>query len=448
MKELEMERMLDQAYEAFIRFRKSSRFVRAQLLQCIAQGISDRRSEFVETIINEARKPKALAEVEVNRAIQTFMIASEEAKRFGGEIIPLDSEASSQEFDPALSTWVPRGVVLAITPFNFPLNLVAHKVAPALAVGASVIVKPPPQAPGAAVLLGEVFDEIQKKEASLQNALQVVQASHEEISHAIRDPRVAVLSFTGSDQVGWMLQEKAYRKKVVLELGGNAGVIVHEDADLKRAASRCAYGGFAYSGQVCISVQRILVHEKIRADFQELFLQEVSKIKSGNPREEGVLVGPLIDQKSADRVFSWIESAQNNGAEVLIGGKREENLIYPTVMTGVSHEHSLWTEEVFGPVVLLESYRDFDEALEKLNSSRYGLQAGVFTKNYPLIQKARDQLEVGCVVINEVPTFRADHMPYGGMKDSGQGREGVRFAMEEFSERKIFVTWRGLTPLA
>jgi acyl-CoA reductase-like NAD-dependent aldehyde dehydrogenase len=444
----QMEIALEASTTAFSVFKNISRFTRSRLLAVMAREIEAHRAEFIECLITEAGKPHALADVEVTRATITFTLAAEEAKRLGGEVVPVDLDAGGRAYGPAVSYWVPRGPVLAITPFNFPLNLAAHKLAPALAVGATVIVKPPPQAPGCAALLAAIFEKAAKEVSDVResvplSAFQVVNGANEIIAEAVADPRMTTLSFTGSDKVGWKLQEKAVRKKVVLELGGNAGVIVHEDADLNRAASRCAFGGFVYAGQTCISVQRIFVHEKVHDRFLKLLLEETAKVKSGDPRDKEVLVGPLIDEPAALRVMAWIDEAVKEGAKVLAGGTCKGNFMAPTVLSGVKTHHKLHCEEVFGPVVIVDKFNDFDRALEMINRSRFGLQAGLFTDSSALIQRALKMLEVGGIIVNEVPTYRADNMPYGGVKESGLGREGVRYAMEDYCERRVLVTWQG-----
>lgn len=443
----DMERIMKAADRDFLPFRNALRGHRSQLLMAMARGIESRRAEFVQRMVNEAGKPKTLANIEVSRAIMTFTAAADEAKRLGGDVIPLDGEVANAGYGPAISYWFAKSPVLAIAPFNFPLNLIAHKVAPALAVGAPVVVKPPPQAPGCAMLLAEIFHEILTSDLALgrvipRAALQVFQAANDITGIAIKDPRLGTVSFTGSQKVGWMLQGMAVGKKVALELGGNAAVIVHEDADLPRAAARCAFGGFAYAGQICISVQRIFVHTKVEKDFLRLLVDEVSKIGVGDPESSDVTCGPLIDEGAARRVMAWIDEAKSRGAQVLAGGyvAGGNNLIAPTVMTKVPKDLPLSCEEVFGPVVIVDSYPDFAEAVRMSNDSQYGLQAGVFTDSATLHQYATQHLEVGGIILNDIPTFRADNMPYGGVKGSGLGREGVRFAMEDFCERRTVVT--------
>lgn len=443
-----MERALQAAHRAHIPFRRNSRHARSRLLAVMAQKIGERRKEFVAAIVDEAGKPHRLADIEVTRAIGTFTMGAEEAKRYGGEWIPIDIDASGRTYDPAQSFWVSRGPVLAITPFNFPLNLVAHKVVPALAVGAPIVVKSAPQTPGAARLMAEVFESAAKEVSDARDtiplaALQTLSASNEVTGRAVQDPRIAVLTFTGSATVGWSLQAAARGKRVALELGGNAAVIVHADADLARAAARVAFGGFAYAGQICISVQNVWVHESVEKAFRDALAAEVGKLAVGDPRDEAVVVGPLIDGRAAARVASWIDEAHEAGAEIVVPGKREGNIIGPTVLGRPGEALHIVREEVFGPVLNLFPYRDLGDAIAAVNRSRYGLQAGVFTDSLRVARQVVDDVDAGGILINEVPTFRADHAPYGGVKDSGLGREGVRYAMEEYSERKTVISFRG-----
>lgn len=444
----QLETAMAAATAAAAPFRRTSRLIRSRLLSAIAQGISDRRAEMTDLIVREAGKPRLLADAEVGRALITFTVAAEEAKRMGGEIVPVDIEAAGRAFAPAIAKLVPRGPVLAIAPFNFPLNLIAHKVAPALAVGAPVIVKPPPQAPGPATLLAEIFAAAAAAVADAREsipaaALQVISGPNEVLAKAVSDPRLTILSFTGSDKVGWMLQSKATKKRVLLELGGNAAVIVHSDADLARAAARSAFGGYAYAGQVCISAQRIFVQADVYDKFLKLYLEEVRKLPVGDPAKSDTIVGPMIDAANADRVMQWIREAQESGAKLLAGGTRDGNIITPAVLADVPPSSKLQSEEVFGPVTVIEKYSRFEDAVARSNSSRFGLQAGVFTNDLRLVQIAEEELEVGGVIVNEIPTYRADNMPYGGMKESGLGREGIRYAIQEFCEWRTTVHWRG-----
>lgn len=437
---------------AFEEYRRVSRGLRGRLLEAMAVGLQARRAELVERIALEAGKPRDLADGEVGRAVLTFRLAADEARRLGGEIVPVDQDSAGSAFLPASVSWVPRGPALAITPFNFPLNLVAHKVAPCLAAGSTVILKPPPQAPGAAMILVEVFEEARKEVSGAQErvpaaAMQVVHGSNDAVGRAIADPRVRTVSFTGSHQGGLAVQRLALGKNVVLELGGNAAVIVHSgltDAELAFAADRCAFGGYAYAGQVCISVQRVFVHRAAGVRFRELFLSAISRLKVGDPLEAGVVVGPLVDAGAADRVCAWIDEARAGGAKVLMGGaeQRSGRYVPPTLLEGAPRHSRIVAEEVFGPVVVIEDYDDFAEAVRLANDSRYGLQAGVFTRDAALVQQAIERLEVGGILVNDVPTYRADAMAYGGFKDSGLGREGPRFAIEHYSERKTVLQRR------
>lgn len=407
---------------------------RYHLLQRIAGTIYDRREEFARLITAEAGKPITDARREVNRAVQTFTVAAEEARRIPGDVIPLDWTPGTDSHLGVLRRF-PIGPVLGITPFNFPLNLVAHKVAPALAAGNPILIKPAPQTPLTALLLGEVAVDA----GIPPGGLNVVPCDNAVAEQFVVDPRFALLSFTGSAPVGWMLKAKCGKKKVVLELGGNAGVIVEPDADLEFAAQRCATGGFGYAGQTCISVQRIFVHHSIADLFTTKLLLQVARLKAGDPGDESTVVGPLIDEKAAHRVEAWIGEAVSQGARVLLGGKRMGSVVEATVLSNVTPAMKVSCQEVFGPVVTVTPYRQFEDAIQALNHSDYGLQAGVFTQDVNKVFHAFRHLEVGAVLANEIPTFRADHMPYGGVKDSGIGREGVRAAIEDMTEPRLLV---------
>jgi acyl-CoA reductase-like NAD-dependent aldehyde dehydrogenase len=407
---------------------------RYDILQQIAALIYRRREQFASTITAEAGKPIADAKREVSRAIQTFTIAAEEAKRIPGEVLPLDWTPGFDSYLGILRRY-PIGPVLGITPFNFPLNLVAHKVAPALAAGNSILIKPAPQTPLTALLLGEVA-----LEAGLPpGGLNVLPCDNALAERCVVDPRFKLLSFTGSAAVGWMLKSKCGKKKVTLELGGNAGVIIESDADLDLAAQRCATGGFSYAGQTCISVQRILVHHSVADLFTTKLLMQVARLKTGDPTDDATVIGPLIDQAAAHRIENWIGEAVAEGARVLLGGKRMGSVVEATVLSNVKPEMKVSCQEVFGPVVTVTPYRQLSEAIAAINQSTYGLQTGLFTRDINKIFHAFRHLEVGAVLANEIPTFRADHMPYGGVKDSGLGREGVRAAIEEMTEPRLLV---------
>lgn len=408
--------------------------LRSSLLQKVSVLLDARAEEIARTIMAEGGKPITDARREVSRAVHTFSIAAEEAKRIAGEVLPLDwSPATEAHW--GLTRRFPIGPILGITPFNFPLNLVAHKMAPALAAGNAILIKPAPQTPLTALLLGEVI-----MEAGLPGgAVNIIPCPNPVAERLVADPRFKLLSFTGSAAVGWMLKGKSGKKKVVLELGGNAGVIVEPDADLDWAAQRCASGGFVYAGQTCISVQRILVHESIADAFTKKLLALVAVVKTGDPADDATVVGPLIDSSATRRVESWIQEAVAQGARVLAGGARKESVLEATVMSQVTPSMKVSCEEVFGPLVTVTSYRQFEQAVAMLNNSPYGLQAGIFSQDVNRIFSAFRDLEVGAVLANEIPTFRAEHMPYGGVKDSGLGREGVRYAIEEMTEPRLLV---------
>lgn len=408
--------------------------LRSSLLQKVSVLLDARAEEIARTIMAEGGKPITDARREVSRAVHTFSIAAEEAKRIAGEVLPLDwSPATEAHW--GLTRRFPIGPILGITPFNFPLNLVAHKMAPALAAGNAILIKPAPQTPLTALLLGEVI-----MEAGLPGgAVNIIPCPNPVAERLVADPRFKLLSFTGSAAVGWMLKGKSGKKKVVLELGGNAGVIVEPDADLDWAAQRCASGGFVYAGQTCISVQRILVHESIADAFTKKLLALVAIVKTGDPADDATVVGPLIDSSATRRVESWIQEAVAQGARVLAGGARKESVLEATVMSHVTPSMKVSCEEVFGPLVTVTPYRQFEQAVAMLNNSPYGLQAGIFSQDVNRIFSAFRDLEVGAVLANEIPTFRAEHMPYGGVKDSGLGREGVRYAIEEMTEPRLLV---------
>ena len=414
--------------------RRLSGYARSTLLQRAAQALQARQDEFARTMMAEAGKPLTDARREVGRAIQTFSIAAEEAKRIGGEVVPLDWSPGMESYW-GVTRRFPIGPILGITPFNFPLNLVVHKVAPALAAGNSILIKPAPQTPLTALLLGDLLLEA----GVPPGGLNVLPCDNSVAEQMVVDPRFKLLSFTGSAPVGWMLKAKCGKKKVVLELGGNAAVIIEPDADLDYAAQRCVTGGFTYAGQTCISVQRIFVHESVAGAFTENLVARVQGLATGDPGDERTVVGPLIDAGAAQRVEGWIGEAVAQGARLLSGGPRVGSIVRPTVLSQVTPTMKVSCQEAFGPLVTITPYREFEAALNAVNESDYGLQAGIFTNNIGRIFQAFDRLEVGGVLANEIPTFRADHMPYGGIKDSGIGREGLRYAIEDMTEPKLLV---------
>ena len=422
------------AVKAYAEFRTWPRFKRKEVLLGIAARLRERRDAFIDLMIAESGKPRSYSGTEVDRAISTFTLAAEESTRFGGEVLPLDLAPATVGYTSIVQRF-PIGVVAAISPFNFPLNLVAHKVAPAVAVGNTVVLKPPPQAPLSALMLAEVAYESGLPAA----ALSVVHAPIPIAEQLATDERIAMLSFTGSARVGWHLKSIAGKKKVVLELGGNAGAIVAADADIAWAAKRCALGSFAQAGQVCIKVQRIYVERRAYDRFAELYRKETLALGVGDPAQSTTVVGPMIDTANADRVEAWVNEAVQNGATRVAGGGRTGNVLQPTILTNTTPSMKVESEEIFGPVATLTPVDSIDEAIRRVNDTRYGLQAGVFTFDVRTIAKAFEELEVGGVIANDYPTLRVDNFPYGGVKDSGFGREGVRYAMEEMTELKTLV---------
>ena len=422
------------AVKAFGTTRRLPAFERQRVLRRVAQGITERKQEFAHTLAQEAGKPIKAARTEVERAIFTFTVAAEESTRIYGEYLPLDW----QEF--TAGRWgivrrFPLGPVAGITPFNFPLNLVSHKVAPAIASGCSMVLKPAPQTPLSALLLAETIQQAGWPDG----ALNVLPLSNEDAGVLVTDERLKMISFTGSAAVGWEIKKRAGKKKVILELGGNAGVIVHSDADLAYAAERCVAGGFVYAGQTCISVQRILVEHSVYGKFTELLLAGVKKLKTGDPLDDTTDLGSLIRESDAARASDWIQEAVRGGARLLCGGRRNGALLEPAVLTGTKPDMKVNCQEIFAPVVTVEPYDDFNAAVRQINNSPYGLQAGIFTRDAKLLFHAYEELEVGGVIAGDVPAFRIDHMPYGGIKDSGLGREGLRYAIEEKTEPKLLV---------
>ena len=420
--------------KAFGTTRRLPAFERQRVLRQVAATITSRKEEFARTMALESGKPLKVSRTEVERGIFTFNVAAEESTRIYGEYLPLDW----QQF--TAGRWgivkrFPLGPVAGITPFNFPLNLVAHKVAPAIAAGCPLVLKPAPQTPLTSLLLAEAVQQAGWPDGGLN----IVPLSNADASVLVSDERIKLISFTGSSAVGWQIKANAGKKKVVLELGGNAGVIVHSDADLEFAAERCAVGGFSYAGQTCISVQRIIVERSVFGKFVELLLSGVSKLKLGDPLDDSVDLGPMIRESDAIRAYDWVQEAVRGGARLLVGGKRNGSMLEPTVLTGTRPEMKVNCQEIFAPVVTVEAYDSFDHALRVLNNSPYGLQAGVFTRDAKLLFQAYEELEVGAVVAGDVPSFRIDHMPYGGVKDSGLGREGLRYAIEEMTEPKLMV---------
>ena len=418
------------------RARALPRWKRREILEDVAAALIEQKERFAQLIVAEAGKPVRLARSEVDRSVLTFKTAAEEAARLGGESIPLDlTEGNEGRW--GLVQRFPVGPVLAISPFNFPLNLVAHKVAPALAAGCPILLKPAPQTPFTALALGEVI----LKAGWPQEALAVLPLSNADTAWlAEKEDRIKLVSFTGSSKVGWELKARSGRKRVLLELGGNAALVVHNDwHDLDEAAARTAHAAFGFAGQSCISAQRVFVQRSIFQTFLWKLVEYTAKLAVGDPSDEATEVGPLIRLSDAERVDTWVKEAVEGGAKLVAGGERRGSVITPAILTGTTTGMKIRDEEVFGPVVVVEPYEDFEEALAAVNHSRYGLQAGLLTRDAGRILTAYRELEVGALIVGDTPNWRLDSMPYGGVKDSGLGREGIRSAIEEMTEPRMLV---------
>jgi len=423
------------AKSAFNDFKKYPAHKRAEILEKTYYKILERQEEIAKIICKEAGKAWKYSINEVLRGAETFKFASEEAKRIHGETVPLDASKFGENRK-GYFIREPIGVVGAITPFNFPLNLVGHKVAPAIAAGNTVVLKPASTTPVTTIVLAEILEESGLPEG----VFNVVIGSGSVVGDMIvSHPDCKKISFTGSPEVGNSITKKAGIKKVTLELGNNSATIIDEDANLKKAAAKCASSAFANSGQVCISLQRIYVHKNVLNEFKEHFLQEVKKLKFGNPLEKDCDVGPMIDEKEAERAESWINEAVNQGAKIILGGKRDGRMLEPTVLSDVTDEMKVMCMEIFAPVVSVVEFDDFYEVVKKVENSEYGLQAGIYTNNINKAYYAVDNINVGGVMINDTSIFRVDHMPYGGNKMSGIGREGVKFAIEDMTNIKMIM---------
>ncbi|NTW23312.1 MAG: aldehyde dehydrogenase family protein [Lentimicrobium sp.] len=430
----ELESAVISAQKASRLLQEMPSFKRYDALMHIRKRLLERREEFGQMIMLESGKPIRYALGEVDRSIQTFTVAAEESKRIPREYISLDWTPSGEKKE-GLVRYFPVGIVAGIAPFNFPLNLAVHKIAPAIAAGCPVILKPSSTTPLTTLLLAQIIAETGLPEG----AVSILPMDRATGNLLVIDPRISLLSFTGSPEVGWKMKNEAGKKKVVLELGGNAGVIVAQSADTGLALSKCLAGAFSYSGQVCIHTQRIYVHNSLFHEFSQRFSSMVQQLKTGDPALSETEFSAMIDEPNAIRIENWVNEAIMGGASLVCGGKREGTLYNPTILTNTDDSMRVCTEEVFGPVVTLESFENFGEALERLNNTRFGLQAGVFTNNLNEMDSAFNNLQVGGVIINDVPTFRVDHMPYGGIKDSGLGREGVKYAMMDMLEPRILV---------
>jgi acyl-CoA reductase-like NAD-dependent aldehyde dehydrogenase len=435
--EREIDAAIAAAARTFEQTRRMTRAQRAAVLFAMSRRIAERRGEFEHAITLCTGKPISYSRLEVGRTIDVFALAGEETKRFGGNFEPLD-------FDPARPGAVgmverfPIGPIAAIAPFNFPLNLVAHKVAPAIATGNTLVVKPPPQCPGPAIMLAEIATQ-----SSLPNgAINVVSADPPIAERLASDERIKMLSFTGSANVGWALKAKAGRQRVALELGGNGGLIVDEIADIEAAAASTARGAFVHAGQVCLSVQRIFVHRKVYDSFLKYLVMQTEKFPVGDPMNEKTLCGPMINRAAADRVMDWIAEAKSAGARILTGNRREGTVLAPTLIELGDRKLRrlrVWCEEVFGPVATIEPIESFEEGIAATNDSPYGLQAGVFTRDLDHAFMAFREIDAGAVIVGETGVLRVDTYPFGGVKGSGLGREGVRYAMEAMTDPRMFV---------
>ncbi|MDY6974849.1 MAG: aldehyde dehydrogenase family protein [Pseudomonadota bacterium] len=409
-------------------------FERQAVLEHCVKRFTERADELAQALCIEAGKPIKDAKGEVTRLIDTFKIAAEESVRINGETVNLEISARAKGYQ-GMTKKVPIGPCSFISPFNFPLNLAAHKVAPAIAAGCTFVLKPASRTPIGALIIGEVLAETDLP----KGAFSILPCSRDGADLFTTDERLKLLSFTGSPDVGWALKAKAGKKPVVLELGGNAACVIDEDADIEDAIDRVIVGAYYQSGQSCISVQRLLVHSKIYDEFKSRYVEKVKALVSGDPSNEDTFIGPMISEGEAERLHGWITDAKEKGATILCGGTREGAMLEATIMENVPKDCDASAEEAFGPLSILVPFDSYDDALKEVNNSRYGLQAGVFTRDIYKAHKAWDELEVGGVVIGDVPSWRVDNMPYGGVKDSGLGREGIRYAIEDMSETRLMV---------
>lgn len=428
------ERAVEAAVAAFETTRTLPAYERGAILRNVSAGIKARREELATLLAREAGKPIRDAYGEVDRAVLTFRLGAEEAERMYGEVIPLDIAAASKD-RVGITRRFPIGPIAGISPFNFPLNLAAHKVSPAIASGNPIVLKPPSKDPLVMLTVAEIIEEAGAPKGSVS----VLPMSRELGDRMVADERFKLLSFTGSPSVGWRMKERAGKKKVVLELGGNAGVIVDRSADLDWAVKRILVGSFAYSGQVCISVQRIFVHDDVHDEFMRRFVDGARALTVGDPLDPTTDVGPMVDEAAASRTQQWVDEAVALGGTVLLGGRADGPFFPPTILADTPVTARVCSNEAFAPLVVVFRYRDLGEAIRRVNDSFFGLQTGIFTNDLAGAWRAFHELEVGGVIVNDIPTYRVDHMPYGGVKDSGLGREGLRWAIEDMTEIRIMV---------
>jgi glyceraldehyde-3-phosphate dehydrogenase (NADP+) len=428
------EEAVQAAISAFEVMRKMPAYERGAILRAISSGIRERREELARIMTTESGKPIKDALVEVDRAVITFRLGAEEAERMTGETIPLDLNAASKG-RLGLTRRFPIGPIAGISPFNFPLNLAAHKISPAIAAGNSIVLKPPSKDPLTMLAVAEIIE----RSGVPEGAVSILPMTRALGDRMVEDDRFKLLTFTGSPSVGWRMKERAGKKKVVLELGGNAGVIVDASANLDWAVKRSLVGAYGYAGQVCISVQRMFIHSSVYDEFMARFIEGAKQLKVGDPLDPETQMGPMVDEQQAARTQKWVEEAQDLGGKVLIGGRADGSFFPPTVLVDTPATAQVCSNEAFAPLVVAFRFDDFDDAVKQVNDSFYGLQTGVFTNDLAHSWEAFNELEVGGVIVNDVPTYRIDHMPYGGVKDSGLGREGLRWAIEDMTELRLMV---------
>ena len=429
---------LEYLSKIFSQYKDTPVYLKAELLERISKKISEKKEELSVLITLETGKPIKYSRIEVDRAILTFRLGSEETKRINGEVLSLDLLKGSENVTGIVRRF-PIGVILAITPWNFPMNLVAHKLSPALASGNVILLKPASASLTCGIELVKIIKESCDELKLEYCPVNVITSSGSDLEEFVSDERVKMISFTGSSDVGWNLKKKVNHQKISLELGGNAGVIVDETADIKTAVSKIIIGGFGQAGQSCISVQRVFVHKNIYKEFEKKLNEETKKIKVGNPFDDDTDVAAMISENDAKKIEGWINDAVEEGAQVLTGNKRNKAVLMPTILAHTNRNMNVNSHEVFAPLITLTEFQDFEKAVDDVNDSLFGLQAGVFTKNIDNAFYAFNNIEAGGVIINNVSTYRMDSMPYGGVKDSGNSREGVKYAIEEMTERRVLV---------
>jgi acyl-CoA reductase-like NAD-dependent aldehyde dehydrogenase len=430
----ELEKAIEKAEAVTDELKNLSSYKRYEILMEISSKIKDKREQLGHILCLESGKPIRYALAEIDRAAQTFLVAAEESKRLPKEYISLDWTIAGEGKE-GLIKYFPIGLIAGISPFNFPLNLAVHKIAPAIASGCPIILKPASSTPLSTLELAKIID----KTSLPKGAVSILPMDRKTGNQLVTDERFKLLSFTGSPAVGWEMKRSAGKKKTVLELGGNAAVIITQSADLKKAMDKCVTAGFAYSGQICIHAQRFYVHKEIFEKFISAFISSAKKLKQGDPTDKTTEISNMIDEENAKRVENWINESVNQGAQIVLGGKRNGSYVEPTVLTNTASSMKVCAEEIFGPVVTIEKFDTLEEAVHLVNDSKFGLQAGIFTNNAAEIEYSFNTIEAGGIIVNDVPTLRLDHMPYGGTKDSGQGREGVKYAILDMIEARILV---------